>query len=151
PAAAIGVTGLVIALGRVADILFVLGAAVMIPVVASAMYLVFPWRSQRIVNPDRVTIHLVSALADGMFRQLGLRWNDWQRRAVLRRSLLTKARPIVADQFAEFWRTRAQPAGIAQVLDHLETTIVSLEFLTLLYLLCSIFPLFGFYGYGSQL
>jgi hypothetical protein len=149
PASGIAVAGILFALGRTGDFASVLVALLFVPVVASALLLLSPWRSQRISSPERVTLRLVATMVAGMSLKLKLRWlswGDWQKRMRLRRSLDNKARPILLDQFAEFWKMRTRSSDLTGRLDQYETLIVSLEFLAWVYLVAAFFPLIAFYG-----
>ncbi len=137
PAAAISAVGLLFALGSTTDIPSILVASVLVPVVAAALNLLAPTFVAALANPQAVTISLANRGVLAVSQDADLKWRE--RRAV-RRALLDRARPIVADEITEFWKQRDTAPDIFRRIERREVSIVSLLVIACTYLSASLLP-----------
>ncbi len=133
PAAGVAAVGVLVATGQQLDVYSVLAAFVLVPISAAALNLLFRPVVRAALGYQAVVFSLSNRMVKAISKHAKL---SRRRQESLRLALAEGYRPLVSEQFDEFWEQRRANPEQDQEFERRDITIVSLFFLGFAYTGC---------------
>jgi len=133
PAAGVAAVGVLVATGQQLNAYSLFAAFVLVPISASALNLLFRPTIRAVLGYQAVVFSLSNRMVKAISKHAKL---SSRRQESLRQALAEGYRPLVSEQFDDFWEQRRAIPGLDQELERRDVTIMSLSFLGFAYAGC---------------